>query len=470
MKTGRASANSDGKSNLVKKSIVTPRAVRRSRILAVAALVGVSTAAVAQTVSDGSMPAIGLNIPANLQLFGKRDPNVRKPTAIVNETVITGTDVDQRVALIMAANNVKFTDAQREQLRLQVLSGLIDETLQLQEAKAHDIKVTTEEIDQSFNRVAKNFQKQPDEMRAYLRAVGSSDRSLRRQIESELAWNRYLRRRIDPFVNVGDQEVKAILARLEAAKGAEEFHVKEIYLAATPERQQQIFAEARALMAEIQQGRRTFEEVAQARSDASTRVVGGDLAWVKANQLPDSLAQAATEMKVNQLAGPIETPGGYSILFLADKRQILTADRRDAKLSLRQISVAFPKGTTQAEASNRVSEFANATKALKGCGDVAKVAASIGAEVVDNDAIKVRDLPPQLQEMMMSMQVGEATPPFGTPTDGVRSLVLCGRDEARGGELPSMEQVRNQMEQKGVNLRAEHKLRDLRRDAVVEYR
>ena len=455
----------------MKKSIVGPRALHRSAGVILAAFAAAAaTAAIAQTVSDQSMPATGLNIPANLQLFGKRDPNVRKPTAIVNDTVITGTDVDQRVALIIAANNVRFTDAQREQLRLQVLSALIDETLQLQEAKAHDIKVTPEEIEQNFNRVAKNFQKQPDEMRAYLRAVGSSEKTLRRQIESELAWNRYLRRRIDPFVNVGDQEVKAILARLEAAKGAEEFHVKEIYLAASPERQQQVYAEARALMAEIQQGRRSFEEVAQARSDASTRVVGGDLAWVKANQLPDSLAQAATEMKVNQLAGPIEVPGGYSLLFLADKRQILTADRRDAKLSLRQISVAFPKGTTQAEASNRVSEFARATQSIKGCGDVQKVAATLGAEVVDNDSIKVRDLPAQLQEMMLSMQIGESTPPFGTPADGVRALVLCGRDEPRGGQMPSMEQVRNQMEQKGVNLRAEHKLRDLRRDAVVEYR
>lgn len=442
--------------------------MRAATIIAAAA--GITSAAIGQTVADNSLPSIGLNIPANLQLFGKRDPNVRKPTAIVNDTVITGTDVDQRTALIIAANNARFTDAQREQLRLQVLSGLIDETLQLQEAKAHDIKVTTEEVDQSFSRVAKNFGKPAEEFRQYLRSVGSSERSLRRQIESELAWNRYLRRRIDPFVNVGDSEVKAILARLEAAKGAQEFHIKEIYLQASPERQQQVFAEGRALMMEIQQGRRSFEEVAQARSDASTRSVGGDLGWVKANQLPDSLAQASTEMKVNQLAGPIETPGGYSLLYLVDKRQILTADRRDAKLSLRQISVAFPKGTTQAEASNRVSEFAKATATLHGCGDVAKVAAAIGAEVVDNDAIKVRDLPPQLQEIMLQLQVGEATPPFGSPTDGVRSLVLCGRDEPSGGQMPSMEQVRNQMEQKGVNLRAEHKLRDLRRDAVVEYR
>ena len=416
------------------------------------------------------MPDTGLNIPANLQIFGKRDPNVRKPTAIVNDTVITGTDVDQRLALIAAANNIPVTDEVRDRLRLQVLSSIIDETLEIQEAKAHDIKVTPEEINQSFERVAGNFKRTVPQMRAYLRSIGSSERALRRQIEGELAWNRYLRRRVEPFVNVGDQEVQAIIDRLKASKGSEEFHVREIYLAATPERQDAVFAEARALIEEIGQGRRSFEEVARERSDASTRAVGGDLAWVKASQLPDALAQAATAMKVSQLAGPIEVPGGYSILLLVDKRQVLTADARDAKLSLRQITVNFPKGMSQADASAKVAEFAKATQAIKGCGNVASVAASVGGEVVDNDSIRVRDLPPQLQEVMVGMQIGEATPPFGSAADGVRSLVLCGRDESAGGELPGMEQVRGQMEQQAVNLRAEHKLRDLRRDAVVEYR
>ena len=73
------------------------------RLLASAALLGIASAALAQTVQDESVPDnTGLNIPANLQVFGKVDPNVRKATAIVNDTVITGTDVDQRVALVAA--------------------------------------------------------------------------------------------------------------------------------------------------------------------------------------------------------------------------------------------------------------------------------------------------------------------------------------------------------------------------------
>lgn len=449
-------------------SFAKMRLIGRSALLATG--IALAGAAIAQTVADNQVPDTGLNLPSNLQLFGKLDPNVRKPTAIVNDAVITGTDVDQRVALIIAANNVKPSDEDRERLRRQVLSGLIDETLQIQEAKAADITITKDEIDKAFNGVSRSFNKPVPELRTYLRAIGSSERSLRRQIEAELAWSRYLRRRVEPFINVGDTEVQGILKRLEANQGSEEFHVKEIYLTATTEREQQVVSEARALMQTIQRGEKPFEQVAQERSEATTRAVGGDLGWVRAAQLPDTLAQAAVEMKVNQLAGPVPVPGGYSILYLVDTRKLGVADVRDAILNLRQISMGFKAGITQAEATEKVAAFAKMTQSIKGCGDVAKAASAFGAEVVDNDSVRVRDLPPQLQELMLALQIGESTPPFGSPSDGVRALVLCGRDDPKSAAMPSMEQVRSQMEQRGVNLRADHKLRDLRRDAVVEYR
>jgi peptidyl-prolyl cis-trans isomerase SurA len=48
--------------------------------------------------------------------------------------------------------------------------------------------------------------------------------------------------------------------------------------------------------------------------------------------------------------------------------------------------------------------------------------------------------------------------------------VLCGRDDPKSGELPKASAIQGQLEQQRVNLRAQGKLRDLRRDAVIEYR
>ena len=441
--------------------------------VAVAALAGIFTASStdAQTVADTKeVPsAASLNLPTEFTLFGKGDPHVRKATAIVNGEVITGTDIDQRLALIILANGGKVSNEERERLRLQVLRNLIDETLQIQEAKAHDVTITHDEIDQSFSRVSKNFKRAPEDMTTYLRQQGSSDHSIKRQIEGELAWSRLLRRRVEPFVNVSDDEVQAVIARLEASKGAKEFRVGEIYLSSTAENQNEVAANARKIIEQIKQGG-SFAAYARQFSEASTASVGGDLGWVRAPQLPESLSAALESLSVGQLAGPIQTPGGFSIVYLADSRQVLTADPRDATLNLRQMSLKFPPDIKDANATIKAEAFAKATQSMGGCGKVDEVARGQGAEVVDNDAVKVRDLPAALQEMILKLSVGQATPPFGSKTDGVRVLVLCGRDEARLAAGPSADQLRSQMEETRVNQRAQRYLRDLRRDAVVDYR
>ena len=426
----------------------------------------------AQTVNDNSVPSVGLDIPENMQIYGKLDPNVRKPTALVNETVITGTDVDQRVNLIIAVNQLTLSPEEKEKVRQQVLRSLVDETLQIQQAKTAEATVTSDEINQSYERVVQNFHRTVPEMRAYLTSVGSSERSLRRQIEAELAWQRYLRRKVEVNVNVNEAEIQRILDQMKQNKGSNEYHLKEIYLSAGPDRAQQVYDSMRQMIQSIQKGEQPFEYYARL-SESSTRVTGGDLDWMSQAQLaylPDSLAKAAQNMGVGEIAGPIEVPGGFSILYLVDKRQVLMADPRDSKLTLKQLTVKFPAGTTQAAAGERVAELEKATRAMQGCGTAAKVAAQLGAEVVDNDSVIVRQLPPKLQEMVLAMQIGQATPWFGTPEDGVRTLVLCGRDEAAGGVLPTADQVQDQITQSRVNLRAAAVLRDLRRDAVIEYR
>lgn len=433
-------------------------------------LLGAFTApATAQTVGDdGDVAAQALKLPSDMTVFGKSDPNVRKATAVVNGYIITGTDVDQRLALIITANGGKVAEEEKERLRVQVLRNLIDETLQIQEAAANDIKISKAEVDDSYARVAANFRRTPAQFDDYLRSQGSSAASIKRQIEGEMAWSRLLRRNVQPFVNVGEEEVKQVIERLNAAKGTEEYRIGEIYLSAAPENMEQIVANARNIVDQIRQGG-SFAAYARQFSEASTASVGGDLGWVRPAQLPDELARTAAELEVGQLAGPIPVPGGVSLIYLMDKRKVLTSDPRDAILSLKQLSIAFPAGTTQDQATARAGAFAQAARAIKGCGDANEMGAKLGADVVDNDNVKLRDLPPQLQDILVNLQVGQSTPPFGSINDGVRVLVVCGRDEPQSAGAPNYEQIMAQMEEERVNKRARIYLRDLRRDAVIDY-
>jgi peptidyl-prolyl cis-trans isomerase SurA len=436
-------------------------------LVAIPAL-AIAGAGFAQTVDDsGAVPTTGLNLPSTLSTFGKVEPNLRKATAIVNGEIITGTDVDQRLALIVVANGGTIPADELERLRVQVLRNLIDETLQIQEAKANKIEITKNDVEGGFSSISQRFRRSPQEMSSYLRTVGSSDRSMRRQIEGEVAWSRLLRRKVE--VNVSDAEVNQVLERLKAARGTDEFKVSEIYLSASSDNSEEVLTGAKRIIDQIRQGG-SFAAYARQFSEASTAVVGGDLGWIRAAQLPDSLAQAVQEISVGQLVGPIEVPGGYSILYLGDARKVLTADPRDAVLALRQLSINFPATMSSAEAQAKASAFGQAAQTMGGCGRVEDFAQSQGADLIDNDQVRVRDLPPQLQEMLLGLQVGQASPPFGSQKEGVRVLVLCGRDDPASASDPDPEALRNRIEEERTAQRAQRYLRDLRRDAVVDYR
>jgi peptidyl-prolyl cis-trans isomerase SurA len=441
---------------------------RRNMLLAALSATGALSLASAQTVGDGgAVPNTGLNLPSTLTTFGKVEPTLRKATAIVNGEIITGTDVDQRLALIQVANGGKIGAEEQERLRVQVLRNLIDETLQIQEAKANKITISDAELDQSYARVSRNFKRTPEAMSTYLRTVGSSDRSIQRQIQGEISWSRLLRRKVE--VNISDAEVNQYLDRLKASRGTSEYRVGEIYLSSAPENTAEITANASKIIEQIRKGG-SFQAYARQFSEASTASVGGDLGWIRAAQLPDTLAQAVQELTVGQIAGPIAVPGGFSILYLIDSRKVLMADPRDATLSLRQMALTFPAGMAATEAQAKSTAFGQATQAMGGCGKVEETASKIGADVIDNDQVKVRELPGPLQEMLLKLQIGQATPPFGSQAEGVRVLVLCGRDEPQNASDPSFDQIMLQMEEQRQGMRAQRYLRDLRRDAVVDYR
>ena len=442
--------------------------------LAAMALAGVGIAgsgvAIAQdTDIDSSGPQSVLSLPSEVTLLGHSNPNLRRATAVVNGDIVTGTDVDQRLALIVAANGNKVAPEETARLRLQVLRNLIDETLEIQEAKTAEITIDDAEVNETFTRVAQeNFHQTVPALDAYLAKIGSSSASLKRQIRGELAWQRVLRRNVQPFVNVSEVEVRELLDRMKASKGTEEYRLGEIYLSATPESRTQVAENARQIMAQLKQGG-SFVAYARQYSEASTAAVGGDLGWIRLAQLPTELATAARGIGTGQFAGPIELRGGYSIIYLIDKRQVLTADPRDAVLALKQISLNLPANTSDAEATRRADELAEVVKTAHGCGGIDAAAGKIGAQVVANDAVRARDLPPALQQTLLALSLGEATQPFGSQKDGVRVLMLCGRDDPKAASGPSFDELMAQMQDDRVNKRAQMYLRDLRRDAIIEY-
>jgi peptidyl-prolyl cis-trans isomerase SurA len=437
-----------------------------------AVALGLASGAVAQEADQNAEQPVNttqsLKLPQNPQVFGNAMPSVIKATAIINGDVITQTDIDQRLALLAIANGGKIPPEEIQRLREQVLRNLIDETLQIQAAKTEKIEVKQSDIDKTVQRVAANVKKTPDQLAAMLESSGSNIKTLRRQIEGEIAWQRLQRAKIESGVSVGDDEVKAVLDKMNASKGTQEYRVGEIFLSATPATDAQIIENANKILTQLRAGA-SFAGYARQYSEASTAAVGGDLGWVRPEQLPPQLADVLRQLPAGAISNPIQVPGGYSIIAVQDTRKILTADPRDAILNLKQVSIAFPKGTRREAAEPIVARFAEAAKNVGGCGGADKLATDFHGEIVSSDQVKMRDLPPALQRLMVPMQVGQATQPFGSLDEGVRVLVICGRDEATQS-APSYDDIYQQLNDERVNSRSRRYLADLRRDAVIEFR
>lgn len=431
--------------------------------LAIASLAVGPIAIQAQTTTTGA-----LDIPADVNILANNNPNIRSATAVVNGSVITGTDVDHRVALLVSASEGELPPEELQRVRMQVLRNLIDETLQIQAAELHEVPVENDEVNQRYSQLAEqNFSTDPSRMDTYLLQIGSSPASLKRQIRGEAAWSNVIRRTISPFINVSDEEVREEIARREAQRGTEEYRIGEIYLSATAETRDTVSQNAQQIVTQLQQGG-SFVAYARQFSESTTAVNGGDLGFVKLNTLPAEMASQALTMQPGQLVGPLEIPGGFVIMYLIDKRTIGQADPRDALLSLKQVSIAFQPDVTEAAATARIQQFTQAVGAIRGCGEADSLVQRIGAQVVENQ-IRARALPEQLQQTILNLQVGQASPPFGSIADGVRVLVLCGRDDPDQLDAPDFTQIMNQKEQERIQKRAQRYLRDLRNDAFIEY-
>ena len=405
-----------------------------------------------------------------LVVLGDVDPTLRKAQAIVNGDVITDTDIDQRLGLVLAANGGRIDDAEKQRLRLQIIRNLIDEKLQLQEAAENDIRINEAEVTRSFDRIAQNFKRTPPQFEAYLKSNGSSATSLKAQIRAEMAWSRVLRRKVEPLVNVGDDEVQQVIDKLNAAKGKDEYHVGEIFLSATPENLNAVMEDASRIVGQVRGGA-SFVAYARQFSEASSAGLGGDLGWVRGEQLNDAVAPAVAALQPGQVTDAIPVPGGVAIMALIEKRQVLAADPLMAMLSLKQLTIPLKANTTEAEARAKVQEIGTLTPTMGGCGGVEALAQKLGGEVAANDAVRMKDLPAPLQAILGRMSIGEATPAFGSAEEGLRVLVLCGRDDSQvQANAPNFEEIYAQMNDERVNMRARRYLRDLRRDAIVDYR
>ena len=220
-------------------------------------------------------------------------PSVVKATAIVNGEVITQTDIDQRLALLAIANGGQIPADEVERLRQQVLRNLIDETLQIQAAKAEKIEIKQADIDKTVARVAGNVKQTPEQLAAYPRSqrlvdqvAPPPDRRRDRLAAAAARQDRKRRQRRRRRGQGGPRQAE----RVQGHRGISRRRDLPVGDARRPRRRP--WTTPTRSSSSCKSGA-SFAGYARQYSEASTAAVGGDLGWVRPEQLPAPLADGA---------------------------------------------------------------------------------------------------------------------------------------------------------------------------------
>lgn len=394
---------------------------------------------------------------------------VQRIAAIVNDEVVSVYDLESRMQLIIASSGLQPTEQLRERLTRQVLRGLVDERLRMQEAKRRNVPVTSSNLEQAIALIEEQNRMPKGGLEEFIKRNGIPRDTMMDQLRAQIAWSKLVSRQLRPRITIGDDEIDEALERIKERQGELEYHISEILLTVDrPEQDAEIRRTAARLVEELRRGAR-FAAVAQQFSQAASASTGGDLGWIQAGALGDELAQRVPAMKEGEIAGPFAIPGGVQIIRLEDKRRAHEASEDDVTVTLNQVMLPLPPdGSPEAaEAQTDLARKISAT--VSGCGDMARAAKEANMPgSPELGKLRMRDLSPAIRGAIRGLEIGQPSEPIKTPV-GISVLMVCDRD-APSNALPEREEIETSLLETRLGMMARRYMRDLRNAAVVDLR
>src|SRR5271165_1071014 len=108
--------------------------------------------------------------------------------AVVNDEVISVADLQSRLRMVMLSSNFPDSQETRQRIASQVLRTIVDEKLQMQEAKRQNVSATDDEIKKAVSQIEKQNNMQPEQLDAVLKAHGIERASLIDQLTASIVW------------------------------------------------------------------------------------------------------------------------------------------------------------------------------------------------------------------------------------------------------------------------------------------
>src|SRR5438552_3354479 len=92
--------------------------------------------------------------------------------AVVNDEVVSVADVQSRLRMVMLSSNFPDSPETRQRIAGQVLRTIVDEKLQMQEAKRQNVTASDDEINKAISQIEKQNNMQAGQLDGVLKARG----------------------------------------------------------------------------------------------------------------------------------------------------------------------------------------------------------------------------------------------------------------------------------------------------------
>ncbi len=380
--------------------------------------------------------------------------------AVVNDEPITTYDVRDRMRLIISSANIQPSEEALARIQEQAIRGLVDEALQLQQAREFEIEVSEAEVEESLSDIAARNGTTVDQITAELAESGINIETLRSQIRAEIAWQIMVSGRFRNRVRISDAQIETSLDRIAQSASEPQVRMGEILieLPASGE-EEQALATIQTIFNQLRQGA-PFQQLAAQFSAAPSARQGGDAGWLAYSQMDERIADVARQLQPGQISNPVRVPGGYMVVAVIEKRDGQAVEQ------LELIQVTLPASQVDDDARRG---FERAVRRIDGCEGVeARFEGVEGAFVTDLGAVGANALVPQIRDALRPLEPGQSTAVLDTAA-GLQTFVLCDRT-ITGPGVPSPAEVENRLVNQQLSLMSRRWLRDLRREATVEIR
>jgi len=239
---------------------------------------------------------------------------------VINEEIITLTEFMNEAE----KNGINMEEAGME---YKFLEQIIDKTIVEQEAKQAGITVSDEELDFTLKEMKSRFKLDETEMEKALKKQNMTEESFREQWRFQLLTQKLMEAKVKGNVAVTDQEIKEYYQQTygDYEEGVSEIRIAHILILNNgPD----ALRKATKIAYEAQAGE-DFPTLAKEYSqDTMSAQNGGDLGYFKKGDLVESLEFAVKDVQINEIVGPVESPGGYHVIKVLDKK--------DSKLGIPQ--------------------------------------------------------------------------------------------------------------------------------------